>query len=331
MKKRALITGINGMDGSHLADFLLEKGYEVFGLERRTSVLNRNNTAHLVGKVNFIQGDLTDKNSLIKALEKSDPHEVYNLAAQSFVGASWNLAEYTTKVNALGVLNLLESVREYNKKIRLYQASTSEMFGGEPDKSPQNELTPFHPKSPYAAAKLYGHWISKNFRKSYDMYICCGILFNHESERRGYDFVTRKITDGVAKIHLGLQDTISLGNLDPKRDWGYAPDYVRSMWMMLQQEEEFFFQNKVGDFVIATGKTHSVRDFLYAAFKCVDILDWEKHVVQDPRFMRPAEVHCLHGDPTKAKEVLGWEPSISFEEMVNRMVKNDISINKKLK
>ena len=201
--KRALITGVNGMDGSHLADFLLEKGYRVFGLERRTSVLNRSNTSHLVGHKNFsfIQGDLTDKNSLIKALEASDPDEVYNLAAQSFVGASWNLAEYTTKVNALGVLNLLESIREYNKKIKVYQASTSEMFGGEPDKVPQNEYTPFHPKSPYAVAKLYAHWISKNFRKSYDMFICCGILFNHESERRGIDFVTRKITDGVAKIH----------------------------------------------------------------------------------------------------------------------------------
>ncbi len=326
--KRALITGVNGMDGSHLADFLLEKGYRVFGLERRTSVLNRSNTSHLVDHKNFsfIQGDLTDKNSLAKALEVSDPHEVYNLAAQSFVGASWNLAEYTTKVNALGVLNLLESIREYNKKIKVYQASTSEMFGGEPDKVPQNEYTPFHPKSPYAVAKLYAHWISKNFRKSYDMFICCGILFNHESERRGIDFVTRKITDGVAKIHLGMQDTISLGNLDPKRDWGYAPDYVRSMWMMLQQEEDYFFNNKVGDFVIATGQAHSVRDFLDNAFSCVGIDNWEKYVVQDPRFMRPAEVQCLQGDPTKAKDVLGWEPSITFDEMVSRMVENDIKL-----
>jgi GDPmannose 4,6-dehydratase len=329
MKKRALITGVNGMDGSHLAEFLLEKNYDVYGLERRTSTLNRSNTAHLVDKIKFIQGDLTDKNSLIKALEVSDPHEVYNLAAQSFVGASWNLAEYTTKVNALGVLNLLESIREHNKEIRVYQASTSEMFGGEPDKVPQNEYTPFHPKSPYAVAKLYAHWISKNFRQSYGMFICCGILFNHESERRGIDFVTRKITDGVARIHLGLQDKISLGNLDPKRDWGYAPDYVKSMWMMLQQDKDFFFNNKVGDFVIATGKAHSVKDFLRNSFDCVGIDNWEDYVVQDPRYMRPAEVHCLQGDPTKAKEVLGWEPTITFEEMISRMVENDINLLKR--
>jgi len=329
MKKRALITGVNGMDGSHLAEFLLEKDYDVYGLERRTSTLNRANTSHLVDKIKFIQGDLTDKNSLIKALEASDPHEVYNLAAQSFVGASWNLAEYTTKVNALGVLNLLESIREHNKDIRVYQASTSEMFGGEPDKVPQNEYTPFHPKSPYAVAKLYAHWISKNFRQSYDMFICCGILFNHESERRGIDFVTRKITDGVAKIHLGLQDNISLGNLDPKRDWGYAPDYVRSMWLMLQQDKEFFFNNKVGDFVIATGKAHSVREFLDRSFSCVGIENWQDYVVQDPRYMRPAEVHCLQGDPTKAREILGWEPTVTFEEMIARMVSNDINLLKK--
>jgi len=326
MKKRALITGINGMDGSHLADFLLQKNYKVFGLERKKSILNRKNTNHLVGKIKFIQGDLTDKSSLENALQIANPDEVYNLAAQSFVSPSWDFAEYTADINALGVLRLLEAIRDYNPKIRFYQASTSEMFGGNSNKTPQNEYTPFHPKSPYAAAKLYGHWISKNFRTSYDMYICCGIMFNHESERRGHNFVTRKITDGVAKIHLGMQDTIRLGNLNNKRDWGYSPDYVKSMWMMLQQDEDYFFNNKVGDFVIATGETRSIKEFLTTAFNCIGIDDWMPYIIQDKRYMRPTEVHCLHGNPEKAKKVLGWEPTVNFKEMVSRMVKNDIKL-----
>ena len=328
MKKRALITGVNGMDGSHLADFLLEKNYEVYGLERRSSIINRVNTKHIENKIHFITGDMTDKGSLQRALAISNPDEVYNLAAQSFVGSSWQLSEQTTKVNSMGTLYMLESILSHNKKIRFYQASTSEMFG-KVVQTPQNEYTPFYPRSPYAVSKLYAHWITKNFRESYNLYTCNGILFNHESERRGIEFVTRKITDGVARIHLGLQDTISLGNLDSKRDWGYAPDYVEAMWLMLQQDEDTFFNNKFGDFVVATGKTHSVGDFLTLAFKSVRIDDWSKHVVQDPRFMRPAEVDLLFGDPTKAKEVLGWESKVGLEEMVNRMVANDVQLLKR--
>jgi GDPmannose 4,6-dehydratase len=324
-KKRALITGINGMDGSHLADLLLLKGYEVFGLERRTSMPNRQNTKHIEDQVTYITGDMTDKASLERALKISSPDEVYNLAAQSFVGSSWNLAEQTTKVNSLGPLYLLESILSYNTKIRFYQASTSEMFGKVVE-VPQTENTPFYPRSPYAVSKLYGHWITKNFRESYNMYACNGILFNHESERRGVEFVTRKITDGVARIHLGVQDKISLGNLDSKRDWGYAPDYVEAMWLMMQQDENDFFNNKVGDFVIATGKNYSIRDFLELAFSEIGISDWQKYIIQDPRFMRPAEVDTLMGDCTKAKEVLGWEPKTPLQEIVKRMVKNDIEL-----
>lgn len=328
MKKTALITGINGMDGSHLADFLLEKNYEVYGLERRSSIINHVNTKHIENKIHFITGDMTDKGSLQRALTISNPDEVYNLAAQSFVGSSWQLSEQTTKVNSMGTLYMLESILSYNKNIRFYQASTSEMFG-KVVHTPQNENTPFYPRSPYAVSKLYAHWITKNYRESHRLYACNGILFNHESERRGIEFVTRKITDGVARIYLGLQDTISLGNLDSKRDWGYAPDYVEAMWLMLQQEEDIFFNNKFGDFVVATGKTHSVGDFLTLAFKSVGIDDWSKHVVQDPRFMRPAEVDLLCGDPTKAKEVLGWESKVGLEEMVDKMVANDIQLLKR--
>lgn len=328
MKKTALITGINGMDGSHLADFLLEKNYEVYGLERRSSIINHANTKHIENKIHFITGDMTDKGSLQRALTISNPDEVYNLAAQSFVGSSWQLSEQTTKVNSMGTLYMLESILSYNKNIRFYQASTSEMFG-KVVHTPQNENTPFYPRSPYAVSKLYAHWITKNYRESHRLYACNGILFNHESERRGIEFVTRKITDGVARIYLGLQDTISLGNLDSKRDWGYAPDYVEAMWLMLQQEEDIFFNNKFGDFVVATGKTHSVGDFLTLAFKSVGIDDWSKHVVQDPRFMRPAEVDLLCGDPTKAKEVLGWESKVGLEEMVDKMVANDIQLIKR--
>ena len=316
--KRALITGINGMDGSHLADFLLEKGYEIYGMERRTSYPNRLNTKHLEGKITFINGDLTDQNSLRRCLVKSNPHEVYNLAAQSFVGESWNTPEQTGDVTALGALRMLEAIREYGKDVKYYQASTSEMFGRMVE-NPAKETTPFYPRSPYGVAKLYGHWITKNYRESYDMFNVSGILFNHESERRGVEFVTRKITNGVAKIHLGIQDHIKLGNLDAKRDWGYSPDYVKSMWMMLQHDQP-------DDYVVATGVEHSIRDFLDVAFECVDIEDWEKFVIQDERYMRPAEVAVLCGDSTKAREVLGWKPETSFEQMIINMITKDIEL-----
>ena len=316
--KRALITGINGMDGSHLADLLLEKGYEVYGMERRTSSPNRRNSKHLEGKITFLTGDLTDQNSLRRCLVKSNPYEVYNLAAQSFVGESWNTPEQTGDVTGLGALRMLEAIREYGKDIKYYQASTSELYGRMVE-NPAKETTPFYPRSPYGVAKLYGHWITKNYRESYDMFNVSGILFNHESERRGVEFVTRKITDGVARIYLGLEDYVTLGNLDAKRDWGYSPDYVQSMWMMLQQDEP-------DDYVIATGKEHTIREFLDAAFTTVDITDWEKYVLQDERYMRPAEVAVLCGDSTKAREKLGWTPTTPFEEMVRRMVKNDIRL-----
>ena len=315
--KRALITGINGMDGSHLADFLLGKGYEVYGMERRSSSKNRTNTGHLEGKITFINGDLSDQNSLLRCVKESNPDEVYNLGSQSFVGESWNTPEQTSDVTGLGVLRVLEAIREYGKSIKFYQASTSEMFGRM--KNLANEDTPFYPRSPYGVAKLYGHWIAKNYRESYDMFNCCGILFNHESERRGIEFVTRKITDGVARIHLGLQDKIVLGNLDTKRDWGYAPDYVESMWTMLQQDEP-------DDYVVATGKTHSLGEFLDSAFQHIGITDWEKYVGQDERYMRPADVFYLAGDSTKARDKLGWIPTTSFQEMVSKMVSNDINL-----
>ena len=306
------------MDGSHLADFLLEKGYEVWGLERRTSHRNRINTGHLVDNPNFhfIDGDLTDQNSLYRALQKSDPDEVYNLAAQSFVGVSWDIPEATGDVNALGTLRMLEAIREYNPAIKFYQACTSEMYGKMVE-NPATESTPFYPRSPYGVAKLYAYWITKNYRESYDMFACSGILFNHESERRGIEFVTRKISDAVARISLGMADGISLGNLDSKRDWGYAPDYVEGMWLMLQQDQP-------DDFVLATGNTHSIRDFLDLAFDAIGISEWEDYVTQDPRFYRPAEVDVLRGDFSKAKQVLGWQPKVDLKEMVSRMVRNDI-------
>jgi GDPmannose 4,6-dehydratase len=314
--KRALITGINGMDGSHLSDLLLSKGYEVFGMERRSSSKNRTNTSHLEGKINFINGDLSDQNSLLRCLRESDPDEIYNLASQSFVGESWNTPEQTGDVTGLGVLRVLEAIREYGKPIKFYQASTSEMFGKMEKLA--NEETKFHPRSPYGVAKLYGHWITVNYRESYDMFNVSGILFNHESERRGIEFVTRKITDGIARIHLGLRDKIVLGNLDTKRDWGYAPDYVESMWMMLQQDEP-------DDYVVATGKIHSLGEFLDSAFQHIGITDWEKYVGQDERYMRPADVFYLAGDATKAKDVLGWQPKTTFEELVSKMVSSDIT------
>ena len=314
--QRALITGINGMDGSHLADLLLEKGYEVYGMERRTSSPNRTNTKHLEGKITFLNGDLTDQNSLTRCLKQSNPCEVYNLGSQSFVGESWNTPEQTSDVTGLGVLRMLEATREYGAPVRFYQASTSEMFGRMVE-NPANENTPFYPRSPYGVAKLYGHWITKNYRESYDMFACSGILFNHESERRGIEFVTRKITDGVARIHLGLQDKITLGNLDSYRDWGYAPDYCEAMWLMLQQK-------KADDYVISTGETHSIRNFLDVAFQSIGIVEWASYVGQDRRFMRPAEVDVLRGDSTKAQTELGWKPKTSFVDLVDKMIKNDI-------
>ena len=320
MSRRALITGINGMDGSHLADLLLSKGYQVWGVERRSSTKNRTNTKHLEGKIAFVNGDMTDQNSLVRCLKESDPHEVYNLAAQSFVGESWNTPEYTSEVTGLGVLRMLEAVREYGKPVKFYQASSSEMFGRMIE-NPAKETTPFYPRSPYGVAKLYGHWITKNYRESYDIFACSGILFNHESERRGVEFVTRKISDGVARIHLGLADHISLGNLEAKRDWGYAPDYVEAMWLMLQQDNP-------NDYVIATGETHSIKDFLTHAFNHVGISDWSKYIKQDPRFMRPAEVDVLRGDSSLARSHLGWVPKVGFEQLVKKMVTNDINLLK---
>jgi len=319
--KRAFITGINGMDGSHLADFLLEKGYKVFGMERRTSVPNRTNSEHLEGKITFLTGDLTDQNSLLRCLRESNPDEVYNIASQSFVGESWNTPEQTSDVTGLGVLRMLEAIREFNPKIKFYQASSSEMFGRMVE-NPAKETTPFYPRSPYGVAKLYGHWITKNYRESYDMYACSGILFNHESERRGVEFVTRKISDGVARIVHGLEEYITLGNLDAYRDWGYAPDYVEAMWLMLQQDTP-------DDYVIATGETHSIRDFLNVAFDTIGIKDWNTYVKQDPKYMRPAEVDVLRGDYSRAKQDLGWQPKTSFEELVRRMVKNDLELLKR--
>ena len=319
MSKTALITGIGGMDGSHLADFLLELGYSVFGLERRASTENRINCKHLVGRISFIKGDLSDQNSLVRALQESNPDEVYNLAAQSFVGESWNTPEQTSDITGLGVLRMLEAIRVYVKKdIRYYQASSSEMIGKMID-NPSTESSPFYPRSPYGVAKLYGHWITKNYRESYDMFNCSGILFNHESERRGLEFVTRKITNGVAKIHLGLADNIVLGNLEAQRDWGYAPDYVKAMYLMLQQD-------KPDDYIIATGESHSVREFLDEAFKVIGIIDWSKYVLQDTRYMRPAEVDVLRGDASKANNELGWSPKTTFKELVKIMVDNDIKL-----
>jgi len=317
MKKRALITGINGMDGSHLADLLLEKDYEVFGMERRSSVKNRTNTGHLEGDVSFLIGDLTDQNSLLRCLEASRPDEVYNLASQSFVGESWNTPEQTSDVTGLGVLRMLEAMRAYDRPVKFYQASSSEMFGRMIE-NPATETTPFYPRSPYGVSKLYGHWITKNYRESYGMYACSGILFNHESERRGLEFVTRKISDGVARIHLGLSDSISLGNIESKRDWGYAPDYVEAMWLMLNQD-------RPDDYVISTGETHSIKDFLNVAFNEVGITGWSDYIKIDPKFFRPAEIDVLKGDSSKAKKNLGWEPKTRFNDLVKKMVKNDVS------
>lgn len=317
-KRHVLITGVTGMDGSHLADFLLGKDYKVFGLERRLSRKNRTNLLHIENDIQFIQGDMNDQNSLLRALKWSQPCEVYNFAAQSFVGESWKVPEQTSNITGMGVLRILEALREYEKPVKFYQASTSEMFGKTVE-NPANENTPFYPRSPYGVSKLYGHWITKNYRESYHMFNCIGIAFNHESERRGFEFVTRKITQGVAKLKLGVASHIVLGNLEAKRDWGYAPEYVRAMWLMLQQDQP-------DDYVLATGKAHSIKDFLRTAFGYLGVDDWHKYVRQDSVFFRPAEVDCLRGCANKAKNVLGWEPKVSFEELVQRMVDNDLQL-----
>jgi len=319
MGKVALITGINGMDGSHLADLLLGKGYTVYGLERRVSTPVRRNTSHLVGKIQFLIGDLTDQKSLISAITLSQPDEIYNLAAQSFVGSSWDIPNQTSEVNAIGVLNILEAIRQAKPDTKFYQASTSEMYGNHKTMF-ADESTPFRPRSPYGIAKLYAHHMVINYRESYNIFGSCGILFNHESERRGIEFVTRKITDGVAKIATGKSDNIVLGDLNPKRDWGYSPDYVEAMWRILQQDTP-------SEYVIATGENYSVRDFVEKAFKCVGIGDWEKYVIQDPKFMRPAEIHNLLGNTVKANLELGWFPTHTLDEMIRIMVNNDIGIH----
>jgi GDPmannose 4,6-dehydratase len=315
MSKRALITGVTGQDGSYLAEFLLERGYEVFGMVRRASTENFERIAHLIDRITLVQGDLLDQFSLVSALEESRPQEVYNLAAQSFVPTSWKQPVLTAEFTATGVTRLLEAVRMVDPGIRFYQASSSEMFGRVLE-VPQTERTPFYPRSPYGVAKVYGHFITVNYRESYDLFAVSGILFNHESPRRGLEFVTRKIADGVARISLGLSDELRLGNLDAKRDWGYAVDYVHAMWLMLQRDDP-------ADYVVATGQEHSVRDFVDAAFAHVG-LDPGKHVKTDPRFIRPAEVDRLIGDPSKARDELGWSPTVSFEDLVRLMVDADL-------
>lgn len=312
---RALITGITGQDGSYLADLLLEKGYEVFGMVRRASTESFIRIEHIRDKIKFVQADLLDQLSIISVIEECKPDEIYNLAAQSFVPTSWNQPVLTGEFNALGVTKILEGIRLINKKIKFYQASSSEMFG-KVQEVPQTENTPLYPRSPYGVAKVYGHWITINYRESYDIFACSGILFNHESPRRGLEFVTKKITDGVARIKLGRAKELALGNLDAERDWGFAGDYVRAMWLMLQQD-------KPEDFVISTGQTHSVKQFVETAFGYVD-LDYKDYVTIDPRFVRPAEVDQLLGNSSKAKEKLGWEPTIDFKGLVKMMVDADL-------
>ncbi len=312
---RALITGITGQDGSYLAEMLLSKGYEVYGMVRRSSTESFERISHIRDKIHLVQADLLDQLSIISVIEEAEPDEVYNLGAQSFVPTSWSQPVLTGEFNALGVTKVLEAIRLVNKKIKFYQASSSEMFG-KVQEVPQKETTPFYPRSPYGVAKVYGHFITVNYRESYGIHATSGILFNHESPRRGLEFVTRKITDGAARIKLGLADKLALGNLDAKRDWGFAGDYVRAMWLMLQQD-------KADDFVIATGENHSVREFVAEAFGCVD-LDWQKYVITDPRFLRPAEVEHLVGDSSKAVEVLGWKPEHNFKDLIKMMVDADL-------
>lgn len=317
MVKRALITGITGQDGSYLAEFLLEKGYEVIGMVRRTSTVNFDRIKHIQEKVTIVPGDLLDQVSLIEILQEHRPQEVYNLAAQSFVPTSWNQPVFTGEVTALGVTRILDAIRLVDPTIRFYQASSSECFG-KVRESPQNEKTPFYPRSPYGVAKVYGHWITVNYRESYDIFACSGLLFNHESPRRGLEFATRKISYGAARIKLGLANELHMGNLEARRDWGYAGDHVRAIWMMLQQE-------KPDDYVVATGEAHSVRDFLEEAFGYLG-LDYRDYVVVDPQLIRPAEVDYLVGDATKARKVLGWEPTVSFSQLVRMMVDADLAL-----
>ncbi len=316
---KALITGITGQDGSYLAEFLLGRGYDVVGMVRRTSTINFHRIAHIQDDITLVSGDMLDQVSLINILEEHRPDEVYNLAAQSFVQTSWSQPVFTGESTALGVTRILDAIRLVDPKIRFYQASSSEMFG-KVREVPQRETTPFYPRSPYGVAKVYGHWITVNYRESYNMHCTSGILFNHESPRRGLEFVTRKISHAVARIKLGMDKELRLGNLDSRRDWGFAGDYVQAMWLMLQHE-------KAEDYVIATGETYAVSDFLEEAFGYVD-MDWHEYVVQDPRYMRPAEVDLLVGDPEKAGRELGWEPSVSFRELVHMMVDADIQMLK---
>ena len=315
MAKSALITGITGQDGSYLAELLLSKGYQVFGLVRRTSTINTINIGHILNDIELISGDLLDEGSIYRALKKSNPDEVYNLAAQSFVTASWDQPILTGDITALGVTRLLEAIRNFNPQIRFYQASSSEMFG-RAQETPQTERTSFYPRSPYGVAKLYGHWITINYWESYNIFGCSGILFNHESPRRGLEFVTRKITDAAVRIKLGLQSELRLGNLDAKRDWGFAGDYVKAMWLMLQQD-------RPDNYVIASGETHSVGEFAQIAFETMG-LNYEDFVFVDPRFIRPAEVDLLLGNPAKALDKLGWKPEVSFRHLVEMMVESDM-------
>ena len=314
--KRALITGVTGQDGSYLAELLLDEGYEVYGLVRRSSSAGLDRIAHVQTRLNLVQGDLLDQSSLQRALEKARPHEIYNLAAQSFVPRSFDEPVLTAEITGLGVTRLLEAIRHVCPKARFYQASTSEMFGDAPE-SPQKETTPFHPRSPYGVAKVYAHWITVNAREAYGLHASSGILFNHESPRRGVEFVTRKITRAAARIALDKERELHLGNLDARRDWGFAGDYVRAMWRMLQEEEP-------GDYVIATGVTHSVRDVCAAAFGALD-LDWQEHVVVDPSLFRPADVQALVGDPSKARARLGWRASTRFEDVIRAMAEADLA------
>jgi GDPmannose 4,6-dehydratase len=317
MAKRALITGITGQDGSYLAELLLDEGYEVIGMVRRSSTVNFERIAHIQDRVALVAGDLLDEVSMINILREHRPTEVYNLAAQSFVQTSWGQPVLTGETTALGVTRVLDAIRIVDPEIRFYQASSSEMFGKVVE-VPQRETTPFYPRSPYGVAKVYGHWITVNYRESYNLHASSGMLFNHESERRGLEFVTRKISHSVARIKHGLDEKLPLGNLDAQRDWGFAGDYVRAMYLMLQQDTP-------DDYVVATGETHSVREFCQLAFDHVG-LDWEKHVVLDERFMRPAEVDLLVGDPAKAEKGLGWKPEVTFPQLVQRMVESDMKL-----
>lgn len=320
-QKRALITGITGQDGSYLAEFLLSKNYKIFGLTRRTSTSNYERIKHIQDQIELIPGDLLDQQSLTSAISLSNPDEIYNLAAQSFVATSWSQPVLTGEFTALGTTRMLEAMRQVRPDAKFYQASSSEMFG-QVQESPQTEKTPFHPRSPYGVAKVYAHWITINYRESYDLFTVSGILFNHESPRRGLEFVTRKISHGVAKIHLGQQSSLILGNLDAKRDWGYSGDYVEAMWLMLQQ-------SKPDDYVIATGENHSVQEFVEAAFNVVGISNWKKYVKTSKELYRPAEVDFLIGDATKAKKALGWKPKVSFADLVKLMVESDIKLLQK--